>query len=119
MYGNKDQTGDSLEDRVYCIYSSQHGIADPAINQPTYDQQVNAITAPPGSGWRPSRKDWAYVWDNFSASDRSVDYRVYVNAKPSTAVHHDVGSSPPASVAPSPSSAAAEAAGKYAPQYSR
>ncbi|MEZ5351930.1 MAG: T3SS effector HopA1 family protein [Bryobacteraceae bacterium] len=81
LYGNPDPTGDDVEERVYAMYAPMHGVGNAGITKVAYDLLVNGINAPPNSGWVPSQRTWAYVWDNRSAASARAGYRVYINAK--------------------------------------
>jgi hypothetical protein len=72
-----------VRDNVYDLYAPRFRAVEETLAQ-SYNDEVNRITAPPGSGWRISRRDSFFVWTN-SAANQSVSHRIYVNALPAHA----------------------------------
>ena len=72
-------------DGVYGMYAQNFQVAE-ALAAATYEQSLRDIRKPPRSGWTGGQtRGGFFVWDNMTAADRSVSFRVYANAAPAHA----------------------------------
>lgn len=89
LFSRADETGITVEDRVYTIYAPLHGVSSAGISQDQYGWSLDGIRKPAGSAWAIERGnaygDEFLVWKNGAAVSRSVDHRIYINAKLATA----------------------------------